>query len=518
MRNKWWTLGVVCIAIFMLLLDITVVNVALPKIQTDLNASFADLQWVVDAYALTLAALLLTSGSIADLLGRRRVFVIGIGIFSLASLLCGLATDPLFLTLSRGAQGIGGAIMFATSLSLLAQDFHGKERGTAFGIWGATTGLAVAIGPLVGGGLTDSLGWRWIFFVNVPVGVLAMAVSVLRVRDSRDPEGARIDWAGVVTFSGALFALVFALVRGNREGWSSPIIVGLLVGAAVLLAAFIFVEKRGRSPMFELGLFAKPAFTGAQIAAFAISASMFSMFLYMTLYLQNDLGLTPWQTGLRFLPVSVLAFLAAAPAGKLSAHVPPRLLLGAGLGLIGVGLILMHGLDPGSDWTALLPGFIVAGTGIGLTNPPLASTAISVVRRERSGMASGINNTMRQVGVATGIAGLGATLQERIQASFLASSSGAHVPARAVPGIVEALATGRIKAVAAGAPPQFRAVATHDAATAFLSGLNDIFLIGAVIAFAGSAAALVLVRGKDFVASGPQAAPAREGAELEPAG
>jgi hypothetical protein len=228
------------------------------------------------------------------------------------------------------------------------------------------------------------------------------------------------------------------------------------------------------------------------------------MFLYLTLYLQNDLGLTPMQTGVRFLPVSVLSFLAAAPAGKLSASVPPRFLLAAGLGCVGIGLLLMHGLDQESAWTDLLPGFIAAGVGVGLTNPPLASTAISVVRRERSGMASGINNTMRQIGIATGIAGLGATVENRIQSSLLASQTGAALPLKAVPGIVNALATGRVKEVAAHAPAQFRAAATSDLSHAFFAGLNDIFLIGAIVAFTGAAAALLLIRSKDFVASGPQ--------------
>src|SRR4051794_31038286 len=244
--NRWWTLAVVCVAIFMLLLDVTIVNVALPSIQASLHSTFSDLQWVIDAYALTLAALLLTGGSLADRNGRRLVFLVGLGIFTFASVLCGFATSPLMLTLSRALQGVGGAFMFATSLALLASAFSGRERGTALGLWGATTGAAVAIGPLLGGVLTQAFDWRAIFFVNLPIGVIAVVMTLARVEESKDPTGSHIDLAGTVTFSGALFCLVFGLIRGNAEGWGSPLIVGCLAGAAVLLVAFVLVEMRQR--------------------------------------------------------------------------------------------------------------------------------------------------------------------------------------------------------------------------------------------------------------------------------
>jgi len=300
MHPKWWTLIAVCVATFMLLLDITIVNVALPDIERELEASFAELQWVVDAYALTLAALMLTAGSAADLFGRRRVFAVGLALFSAASLLCGLAPSAVTLDLARGLQGVGGAVMFATSLALLAQEFHGRERGTAFGAWGATIGAAVAVGPLVGGALTEGLGWEWIFYVNVPIGIAAVALTLARVPESRDPDARGVDWAGVITFSAALFLLVFALIRGNDEGWGSALIVAMLAGAAVLLVAFFFLEARQERPMLDLRLFRKPTFAGASVAAFALSASMFAMFLYLTLYIQNVLGYSPFEAGLRF--------------------------------------------------------------------------------------------------------------------------------------------------------------------------------------------------------------------------
>src|SRR3954470_6783524 len=308
MKRKWWTLVSVCVAIFMLLLDITVVNVALPSIQSSLDASFTELQWVIDAYALTLATCVLTAGSVSDIYGRRRIFAIGIVLFTIASALCGAAPDPLFLILARGLQGIGGAIMFATSLSLISQEFHGRERGTAFGIWGATTGAAVAIGPLIGGILTSGLSWRWIFFVNIPIGIAAVAITLMKLAESSDPEHGSIDPIGLVLLTGGLFSLVFALIEGNDRGGSSPLIVGLLVAAVALLVGFLVQQSRRARPMLDVRLFRVPAFTGAQIAAFTLSASLFAMFLYLTLYIQQVLGYSPLQAGLRFLPITLLAF------------------------------------------------------------------------------------------------------------------------------------------------------------------------------------------------------------------
>src|SRR6266511_3384942 len=409
MNRKWWTLLAVSVATFMLLLDITVVNVALPSIRQDLGASFTDLQWVVDAYALTLAALVLPAGSLADRLGRRRLFAAGLAIFSLASLLCALAPDPTLLSLARALQGVGGAVLFAVSLALVAQEFPaGRQRGTAMGLYGATIGMAVAIGPLVGGALTDGLGWASIFYLNVPVGSAALAVTQLKLRESRDPHATRIDWPGVATFSGALFLLVLALVRGNDEGWGSALIVTLLAASAAMLVAFIAVERRVAEPMLPLGLFKIRSFTGVQLAAFAVSGSLFALFLYLTLYLQNYLGYSPLEAGVRYLPITLLSFFVAPIAGSLLSRVPARVMLSIGLGLTGIGLLLMSGLEAGSEWTTLLGGFLVAGAGVGLLNPVIADVALSVVPKERSGMAAGINDTFRQVGVAVGVAVWGA--------------------------------------------------------------------------------------------------------------
>jgi EmrB/QacA subfamily drug resistance transporter len=502
MERKWRVLIVVCVAVFMLLLDITVVNVALPNIERELHTSFTDLQWVIDAYALTLAATMLNAGSLGDLLGRKRVFLVAIALFTIASALCGAAQSPAWLIIARGAQGIGGAGMFAVSLAIITQEFHGRERGTAFGIWGATVGMAVAIGPLAGGALTTYVGWRWIFFVNLPIGVAVIAGGLRELHETRDEERGGLDLPGLVALTSGLFALVLGLLRGNDWGWSSGQVVGLFAAGTVLLFAFGLVELRQASPMFDLRLFRVPTFTGAQITAFAISSGMFAQFLYLAIYLESVLGHSAVWAGVRFLPLSLLAFAVAPLAGRLSTRVPVRFLLGGGLGLVGVALLLMHGVTLGSGWTTLLPGFLVGGVGIGFVNAPLASAAVSVVEPRRAGMASGINNTFRQVGIATGIAALGAIFQSRIT-SHLAS---AHVPAPYVHPLAQAISSGGHVGLGwTGSPPNWFTPTL--ARSAFISGLNEILLVAAFVLFAGSVLAFLLVRQKDFVASGPAAAP-----------
>ena len=498
--RKWWTLIAVSVATFMLLLDITVVNVALPSIRRDLGASFTDLQWVVDAYALTLAALVLTAGSLADRIGRRRLFAIGLAIFSISSLLCGLAPDPIFLNLSRALQGVGGAVMFAVSLALVAQEFPaGRERGTAMGIYGATIGVAIAVGPLVGGALIEAFGWRSIFYLNVPIGVAAIAITYLKLRESRDPNATRVDWAGVATFSGALFLLALALVRGNDEGWGSALIVSLFAGAAALLAAFIAIEARVSEPMLPLGLFKLPSFTGVQLAAFAVSASMFALFLYMTLYLQNYLGYSPLQAGLRYLPITLTSFVAAPIAGALLSRVPARVLMSVGLGLTGVGLLLMSGIEAGSEWTTLLGGFLVAGTGVGLLNPVIADVALSVVPKERSGMAAGINDTFRQVGIAVGVAVWGAIFVGRGAAKVSALVAGTPDASGARPReLVEAASSGTLHQALATVPPGAQHAVSSAAHQGFLAGFNEVLVLGGLVCFAGAVLALWLVREREI--------------------
>ncbi|HUB36038.1 MAG TPA: MFS transporter [Solirubrobacteraceae bacterium] len=488
--RRWWALIAICCGTFMLLVDLTIVQVALPRIQRDLGASFTSLQWVIDAYALTLSALILTSGTLADRIGRKRVFLGGVAIFSLASLACGLSDSATALIAARAVQGIGGAAMFATSLALIAQEFQGPERGSAIAAWGATVGGAVAVGPLVGGILTDALGWQWIFFVNLPIGAATLAIAGPRMHNVRDPDAKRLDWAGLVTFSGALFMLIFALLRGSDEGWGSTLIVSLLCGAVALLGVFILVEARQRRPMLDLSLFSNRSFCGVSVATFAIGAGMFAMFPYLTLYLQDALGYSPLQGGLRLLPTSMLTFVVPLVSRRATGRLAPGVPLGAGLGLTALGLASMSGLGVHSTWLALLPGMILSGIGIGLANPAIANVALGVVAPERSGMASGISNTFRVGGLAIGVAALGAVFQSRLGTSLQTSLG------HPVPGLAKAVASAGTHAAStyAHGSPDLIEVALR----AFTSGLNTILLLGAGVVLAGAAAGAMLVRAKDF--------------------
>ena len=448
------TLAVISAASALLLLDVTVVYVALPAIQEDIGASFEQLQWVVDAYALALATTLLTAGVLGDRIGRRRVFVAGVALFTASSLLCGLADDGTVLDLARAVQGVGGAAMFATSLALLAAEFQGRERATALGVWGAITGASLALGPLAGGALVDGPGWRWAFFVNLPLGIALIWLTLRFVAESRDPQPRGFDPGGLVAFSAACLLLVLGLLRDSEV---------LLVAAGAAAVVFAVVERRVRSPMLEPALFRIPAFTGTAVVAFAQSLALYPLLLFLALWFQDVLRLTPWQTGLRLLPLTVVVFLVAPLSGRLTARLPLRVPLVGGLLLIAASGLLMRGLEPGSEWTELLPGLLVGGLAVGTISPPLAAAMVGVLSVERSGLASGINNTFRQLGIAVGIALLGAI---------------------------------------------FEAEARGGGAAGFADGLNDVFLVAALVAMAGAAAAWPLLGGLRAAGAEPVRSPA----------
>ncbi|MEP9383036.1 MFS transporter [Nocardioides sp. KR10-350] len=457
--DKRWTLGVVCAATFMLLLDVTIVVVALPDIQARLHTSLGEVQWVTDAYALTPAALLLTSGALADRYGRKRLFVCGLVVFTLGSALCAAAQSPLMLVLSRAAQGVGGAALFATSLALLASTFHGRERGVVFGVWGAVAGMSTALGPVLGGLITSGISWRGVFWVNLPVGVAALLVTWQYVEESRAPHAHRPDWAGFATLTLCLVALVYGLIRASEEGWGDGVVVTCFVAAAVLLAVFVAIERRVANPMFDLGLLRIPTFLGGSVAAFAMNGSLFAMLLYLTLFLQSDLGYSAVQTGVRLLLMSGVTMVLATIAGRLSSGRSVRWLIGTGLVVVGVALLTMSGLDAGSDWTHLIVGLLLGGVGAGLVNAPLASTAVGVVHHHQAGMASGANTTFRQIGIAVGIAAYG---------SIFAAALRGH---------------------AALGP---RAAYAH--------ALNELLVVSGCVAIVGGLLALVLIRPRDFAA------------------
>ena len=480
-RNRRWTLVAVCATTFMLLLDITIVVVALPSIQRRFDAGLAGLQWVVDAYALSLAVLILTSGALADRYGRRAVFIGGVVVFTAASALCGSAWSIAALDVARALQGVGGAALFATALALIGHEYRGRDLFGALAVWGATVGAAVASGPLVGGLLTDMAGWRWIFFVNVPIGLLAVVVAASRVSESRDAGARRTDVAGLLSLSAALFLIVFGVLRGNAHGWTNASILGVLAGGAVLLLLFLEIERRQERPMLDLTLFKHPPFTGVSLATFCIAAGMFALLPYFSIYLQDVLGYSPLGAGIRFLPMTGFVFFVPLLTRRFAAHVSMRTMISIGLLLVAVGLGLMQALlTSTSRWTALLAGLVVAGIGIGLANPALAAVALRVVDPARMGMASGINNTFRIGGVAIGVAVLGAVLENRVAAS-LAGAPGASR------GIANAVS-------AAGIRPITHPTLVHPATVAFVGGLNDLLLIGSVLLVTGAVAGMTLLR------------------------
>ena len=494
MRRGRWTLVAVCTATFALLFNITAPTVAFGRIEAELGASFQDLQWVISAYSLTLAALLLSAGDLADRHGRRRLFLVGAVVFILSSVVCGLAGRPLVLNLGRASQGLGGSIILATSLALLAAEFEGRARATAMSAYAAAIGAGVGMGPLLGGALTGALGWRWLFYANVPLMLVALGAAALRMRESRDPDAHAADPWGFVAFSGGAFLIVFSLVRGNSAGWSSPQIVIAFAAGVGMLAAFVAIERRQRRPMLDLELFRNPAFVGVSLAGFAVAASIFAVTVYLTLYLLNLRGGSPLVVGLQLLPYGVAQVAVAAIAPKLHGRLPARVLLGGGLALGGTGMVLMLGLGTDSAWLQLAPGMVLAGAGATVVNASGAIAAVQFVDVARSGMASGINNTCRQMGLAIGAAGLGAILQSRLADQLVGSGA---LPAGRVAELAPRLATGR-PLESTGAAPAAQAAFEEAAALGFVSALTDVLVVAAAIAFAGAVAALALVRECDL--------------------
>jgi EmrB/QacA subfamily drug resistance transporter len=449
-RRKWWTLAAVSFGLFMIMLDNTVVNVALPAIQEDLGADLSQLQWIVTGYALSFAALMLIGGKLADAYGRRLIFVAGIVLFTGASLWCGLAGSGEMLIAARVVQGAGAALMNPATLSIIAATFAPKERGMAIGIWAGVSALALAIGPLVGGLLTEHLSWHWIFFVNVPVGALAIAASYLLITESKDETHESLDLPGLATSALGLFALTYGLIEANEYGWTSARIVGSFLVAVVALASFVVIERRRRSPMLDLSLFRSGTYTGANVAMLLVALAMFGVFFFVSLYMQNVLGYSAVQAGAAFLPLTVLIILVAPIAGKLSDKYGSRWLMTSGMVLLGVQLLYLSQLGTDSTFWNLLPGFLVGGLGMALAMTPTAAAATRAVPVHKSGVGSAVLNAMRQVGGSVGIALMGAIV--------------AHA-ASEKPGI-----------------------------EGFMIGFERALVVAALIAFAGSIVAFALVR------------------------
>ena len=456
-HRRWWTLGAVSLGLFMIMLDNTVVNVALPSMQQSLGLSLSELEWVVAGYALTFAALMLTGGKLADLLGRRRVYVAGLVVFTAASLACGLAGSAEVLIGARVVQGIGSAMMNPATLSIITATFPPRQRGTAIGIWAGVSALALAIGPLVGGLLSEHVDWSWIFFVNVPVGIIAIAAAYAFVDESRDTShDQRPDVPGLVTSGVGLFALTYALIEANSHGWGSTRILGAFALAAVSLAAFVVLELRQRRPMLDLTLFRNATFSGANVSMLLVALAMFGVFFYVSLYLQQILGYSPVEAGASFLPATILIAVLAPQVGRVVDRVGSRWLTGSGMLLLSLSLVLFARLGTSSTYWEILPGLVAMGVGMALTMTPTTAAAMGSVPRDQAGVGSAVLNSMRQVGGSLGIAVTGAIV--------------AHVSS---------------SSLAAG----------HTRPEAFMDGFQRGLEVAAAIAAAGSVVAVVTMRG-----------------------
>ncbi|MET9905336.1 MFS transporter [Streptomyces sp. NPDC006476] len=472
--RTWGPLTAVCLGTFMLLLDVTIAVVALPDMARSLHASLSDLQWVMDGYALALAALLLGIGAAADILGRRRVHVVGVVVFATASLLCGLATGPGMLVAARGLQGLGAAAMFATTLPLLGSVYQGRRRSTALGVWGAVSGAAAAVGPVVGGLLTDGPGWRWIFYVNLPVSVAAVWLTLKVVPESHGSRERRVDWAGTATFAAFAAGLTYGAVRAGQHGWGESGTLSTFAAALLALVCFVAVERRGADPLLDPRLFLKPGFSGVMVGALAFNAAAFSLMAYDSIWLQTVLGMSPVRGGLVFLWLSLSSFVVAALGGRLLHGVPARITIGGGLLLIGTGQFCMTALDAGSTASALVPGLILVGVGTGLVAPGIAGAALAAVPHDRAGMAGGAVNTFRQLGYALGIAVYGTVVTSRMQDTL--PREAAH-----------ALAGGAAGALRGSFPE-------HALRSAFAAGLNTAAVVAGLTATVAGALVLALVR------------------------
>src|SRR4051794_10041106 len=466
-NRKWWTLGAVAFGLFMIMLDNTIVNVALPSIQRDLDIGISELERVFNGYALTFGVLMLTGGKLAALLGRRRIFIAGLVIFTVASLFCGLATSAGWLIGARVVQGAGSAFMTPATLWIFTATFPPRQRGMAIGIWAGVSAMALAIGPLVGGLITEHWSWNWIFFINVPVGVLAIIVTRLVVDESRDTSAEqRLDLPGLLTSAIALFALTYGLIEANGYGWSSARILGLFAVAVVGFIAFVLLEMHQRAPMLDLDLFRNGTFAGANSVMLLVGLAMFGVFFYNSLFIQNVLGFSAVQTGASFLPMTVLIIIVAPIAGKFSDRVGSRWLVGVGMVLLSASLFIFSRLDQTSNFWDILPGLLIGGFGMAIVMTPITAAAMGSVPVDKAGVGSAVLNSMRQVGGSLGIAVMGA--------------------------IVAASATG--------------APGTPESVQGFVTGYQHALEVAACIALAGSVLSVATIRKYRHVEAVPEAA------------
>ncbi|MFE6174501.1 MFS transporter [Streptomyces sp. NPDC056464] len=488
--RKWMPLVAVCLGTFMLLVDVTIVSVALPQMTDSLDASFSALQWVVDIYVLVLAALLMALGSLSDLAGARRVYLAGLAVFALSSLACGLAGSSEVLIAARGVQGLGAAAMFATNTALLASHYQGRDRGVAFGMWGAVNGAAAAAGPILGGLLTEHLDWRWIFLVNLPVAAIALYIGGRHLAASATRADRSIDLPGTIGFTFVATLLIFGLLHAGEDGWGDGTTLALFGGSALALVLFILVERGRRDPMLDLRLMRTPSFATLMAGAVVFSAAAFANLVFVSVWAQSVLGFSPVKAGLILMPFSGMSFLAAGLAGRFLANVPPQYPIGGGLLLIGAGSFLEMSLTGTSGWTALLAGFLVAGVGVGIASPVLASAALAAAPPDRMGMAGGAANTFRQLGFALGIPAVGTVVSGVIADSLADSALFTRTD-----DLADLVTGGQSAAVLASVPGESRDAAQRIVEDAYAAGLDQVFLAGGLVAVVAGVLVLLVVRG-----------------------
>ena len=493
---RWWTLGAMCFALFMIMLDNTVVNVALPSIQRSLDTSLSGLEWTVNIYTLTFAVLLVTGGRLGDIFGRRRAFVIGVVAFALSSAIAGLAPDAASLIASRGVQGISAALMMPATLSIITNAFPAHERGKAIGTWAGVSALALAIGPVVGGLLTEQVSWRAIFYLNVPVAAAAVFVTLLATRESRDHTVARaVDFAGIATITVGIGALVLALVEGNRWGWDSPTIIALIAASVIGLVAFGLVELRGRNPMIEFHFFRSRTYLAANGVAFVVSFAMLAVFFFIAIYMQNILGYSPLETGVRFLPATILIVVAAPIAGRVTDRIGGKFPIAGGLALVALSLYLLSQVTVDSRYGQMLPAFVVSGLGMGFVMSPMSTAAMNSVAETKAGAASGILSMSRMVGGTFGVAAVGALFQSLSDSRLESKLDGLDLTATQKSWFIDNLGSGDVGSHLAQLPIATAGQVSDALRQTFVHSLTVSMKVSTAVAAAGVVIALIGING-----------------------
>jgi EmrB/QacA subfamily drug resistance transporter len=507
-NSRWWTLAAMCFALFMVMLDNTVVNVSLPSIQRDLHASLSSLEWTVNAYTLTFAVLMITGGRLGDIFGRRRMFLFGVVVFGISSTVIGFSANDTMLVAFRAVQGIGAAFMMPATLSIITQAFPPHQRGMAIGTWAGVSAMALAIGPVIGGFLTEQVSWRAIFFINPPIAVVAIAVTLFATRETRDETVAKtVDYPGIAAITVGLTSLVLALVEGNTWHWGSPRVIALLAAAVIGLVGFVVIERRVRAPMVNFDFFRSRTFLGANLVGFIVSFAMLAQFFFLALYMQNILHYSPLQAGVRFLPSTLVIIVMGPLAGRLTDRIGPRPLMTAGLLTVSAALLLQSRLTVHSGYGLLLPGFVLMGVGMGLVMSPMSTAAMNAVDRTKAGVASGTLSMSRMVGGTFGVAIMGALVATLGRSKIDAALP--HVPANARAAIANSLGDGGV----AGQHASAQVVAAIR--EAFVYALGWGLTIGGVVTLLGAVLAWTLVRRRPEPVEPETAPEAQVGAEAD---